>query len=116
MLDLEEFWVGVCKRMQFKCLNRNCKIQKFICMVLALLFLWAVLFAPFFSAPIIAASTATTTTSVNLRSGPGTSYNIVTVLSQGSTVTVLDSSNSEWIRVKTGDGKEGYCRDRKSVV
>ncbi|MCD8160734.1 MAG: SH3 domain-containing protein, partial [Clostridiales bacterium] len=46
-----------------------------------------------------ASSTATTACSLNLRSGPGTDYDVVTVLPGGAEVTVLDTSNGTWYQV-----------------
>ncbi|MBW7573336.1 SH3 domain-containing protein [Caproiciproducens faecalis] len=53
--------------------------------------------------------TAVTTSSLNMRSGAGTTYGIVATLAKGVTVTVTDNSNSVWTKIKTSDGKEGYC-------
>lgn len=58
---------------------------------------------------IVAASSATATDGVNIRSGPGSSYSVVGVLGKGETATVVDATNSEWIKIKTSSGKEGYC-------
>lgn len=52
--------------------------------------------------------TAKTTTGVNLRSGPSTSYSSKGVLATGTSVTVTDRSNSEWFAVKTSSGATGY--------
>ena len=60
------------------------------------------------SVTVRAQTTATTTDPVNLRSGPGTSYSVVTTLAQGTTVTVTDTSNSKWYAVKTSGGNTGY--------
>ena len=57
-------------------------------------------------APVITG--AKTTTGVNLRSGPSTSYSSLRVLSAGTVLTVLDTSNAEWTKVQTSDGKVGY--------
>ena len=54
-------------------------------------------------------ATAVTTDVLNLRSGPGSTYSVLTILRRGETVTVLDQSNSQWIKVRTSDGREGYC-------
>lgn len=53
--------------------------------------------------------TGKTTSSLNVRSGAGTNYGIVATLAKGTNVTVMDNSNSQWAKVKTADGKEGYC-------
>ena len=56
-----------------------------------------------------AQGTAVTTDALNLRSGAGTDYHVKTVLSKGTTVTVLDNSDANWAKVRTADGTEGYC-------
>ena len=56
-----------------------------------------------------AQETAVTTDALNLRSGAGTDYYVKTVLSKGTTVTVLDNSDANWVKVRTADGTEGYC-------
>jgi GH24 family phage-related lysozyme (muramidase)/uncharacterized protein YjdB len=53
-------------------------------------------------------STAKTTDDVNLRSGPGTQYDKLALLYTGTTVSVLDTSSSEWTKVKTSGGVVGY--------
>ncbi|HEX3039563.1 MAG TPA: SH3 domain-containing protein, partial [Caproiciproducens sp.] len=54
----------------------------------------------------------TTTSGLNLRSGAGTSYKVVVCLAKGATVTVIDNSNATWAKVKTADGKTGYCQKK----
>ena len=56
-----------------------------------------------------AQETAVTTDALNLRSGAGTDYHVKTVLSKGTTVTILDNSDVNWAKVRTADGTEGYC-------
>ena len=56
-----------------------------------------------------ASTTAVTKDYLNLRSGPGTSYDRVLTLAQGVSLTVVDNSNAEWVKVRTPSGKEGYC-------
>lgn len=46
---------------------------------------------------------------LNVRSGPGMKYMVVTVLPKGSYVTVLDTSNPDWYMVKTMGNVVGYC-------
>lgn len=46
---------------------------------------------------------------LNIRSGPGTNYMIVTVLPKGTYVTVLDTSNPDWYMVKTMGKVVGYA-------
>lgn len=52
---------------------------------------------------------ATTTANLKLRQGPGTNYNYIVVLPKGTKLTVTDNSLSDWAKVKTSDGKQGYC-------
>ena len=52
-------------------------------------------------------TSAKTTEYVNLRSGPGTNYDSKGVLAEGTSITVTDTSNSEWYAVKTSAGT-GY--------
>lgn len=55
------------------------------------------------------AGTALTTDYLNLRQGAGTNYAVILTISKGTTVTVLDNSNSQWAKVRTPNGKEGWC-------
>lgn len=60
--------------------------------------------------------TAKTTDYLNLRSGAGTSYSSLEVLSDGATATVLDNTDNVWIKVKSKSGKTGYIsRDYATV-
>ncbi len=52
--------------------------------------------------------TAKTTEYVNIRSGPGTNYSSKGVIALGTTVTVTDTSNSEWYAVRLSNGSTGY--------
>ena len=56
-----------------------------------------------------AASTATTTDYLYLRTGPGTSYDKILLMDKGATVTLVDNSDDEWAKVKTSSGKTGWC-------
>lgn len=53
--------------------------------------------------------TATMTDYLNLRQGPGTNYGVIVTMSKGSTASVLDNSNSGWVKVQTSDGRQGWC-------
>jgi SH3 domain protein len=46
---------------------------------------------------------------LNVRTGPGTEYRIVTTLETGDQVTVL-ARGDEWSQIRTGDGKEGFVQ------
>ena len=52
--------------------------------------------------------TAKTTTYLNLRSGKGVNYSVKTVIPENATVTILDKSDKNWIKVRLSDGTEGY--------
>ena len=52
-------------------------------------------------------TTKYSTSAVNVRTGPGTGYGVVTVLPSGAGVTVKSKSGN-WYRVSTGTGYEGY--------
>lgn len=52
---------------------------------------------------------AKTATTLNLRSGAGTQYSVVKVMSKNTTVTLLDKSTANWYKVRLGDGTVGYC-------
>lgn len=54
-----------------------------------------------------AAKVTVTGTTVNLRSGPGTNYDIVGQVAKGDTLTYLGSEGS-WYKVQTPQGKVGY--------
>lgn len=56
-------------------------------------------------------ATVTATDGLNLRTGAGTNYSIITTMKYGTTVTIVDSTkvNGTWLKVKTSDGKTGYC-------
>ncbi len=56
--------------------------------------------------PVVLKGTATD--NVNLRQGPGTSYAILATVPRGTTLTILDNSNTGWVKV-TYNGKTGYC-------
>ena len=48
-----------------------------------------------------------TSGAVNVRSGPGTNYNIITAVRTGSTVSVIGSDGS-WSNVRLPDGRVGW--------
>ena len=54
-------------------------------------------------------STATTTDSLNLRQSASPSANILQVLPKGTSLTVLDASDSSWVKVQTAGGAQGWC-------
>lgn len=59
--------------------------------------------------PVVMAAQATTTDKLNIRSGPGTSYQIVKTIEKGTKVETLDAVSSGWYKIKLADGTQGYC-------
>lgn len=53
--------------------------------------------------------TAKTTDYLNLREGAGTGSKVILTMSKGISVTVLDNTNSQWAKVRTQSGKQGWC-------
>ncbi|MDY6882033.1 MAG: CsgG/HfaB family protein [Desulfatiglans sp.] len=49
--------------------------------------------------------------SLNVRTGPGTNFSVVTSARGGENLTVLERSG-EWLRVRTSSGKEGWVSSR----
>ncbi|MFR8973510.1 SH3 domain-containing protein [Romboutsia timonensis] len=48
------------------------------------------------------------TDSLNMRKGAGTSYSVITKLSNGTVVDVLESASNEWKKIKTSNGTIGW--------
>ncbi len=55
---------------------------------------------------------ANTTAYLNLRKGAGMDYSVIKVMNKGTKLTVVDRSDSTWIKVKLSDGTVGYCSSR----
>lgn len=53
--------------------------------------------------------TAKTTAYLNLRTGPGTDYKVITTMPTGTEVTAKNRENPGWLYVKLKDGIRGYC-------
>lgn len=62
------------------------------------------------SSTSVPTGTYNTTAGVNMRSGTGTSYSVISYLSNGTSLTVTDTSNSKWYKVRLDDGTTGYVR------
>ena len=63
---------------------------------------------PYVVQEVQAASQTVVLDATALRTGPGESYRQIAKLSRGTPVTITDSSNSSWLKVKTAAGKAGY--------
>ena len=62
------------------------------------------------SQPSTSTTKATVTaTSLNVRSGAGTSYSVITKLSKGTVVDVIESASNGWKKVKTSNGTTGWA-------
>ncbi len=55
---------------------------------------------------------STEDSSLNVRSTPGTDGDIVGKAERGSTVTLVEQYSSEWYKIRTADGVEGYAFSR----
>ena len=65
---------------------------------------------PVAAAPTITASALVSTGAMNVRSGPGVTYSVLTVASQGQTVTLLGrNANSSWAKIRLANGTEGWA-------
>ena len=61
------------------------------------------------SQPSTSTTKATVTaTSLNVRSGTGTSYSVITKLSKGTVVDVIESASNGWKKIKTSGGTTGW--------
>ncbi len=63
----------------------------------------------------VSSATAKTVDYLNLRTGAGMSNKVLLTMSKGVTVTVLDNSNADWVKVRTQSGVQGWC-SRKYVT
>lgn len=65
---------------------------------------------PVASAPTVTASALVSTGALNVRSGPGVTYSVITVASQGQTVTLLGrNADSSWTKIRLANGIEGWA-------
>ena len=46
---------------------------------------------------------------LNIRKGAGMNYDVLKVLDKNQSLTVIDKSNPEWLKVKLSDGTTGFC-------
>lgn len=55
--------------------------------------------------------------SLNIRSGPGRSYNRTGILRNSDRIMLVENTNSApWLKIKTPDGKEGYVHQKYVVA
>ena len=95
MLKGEETWMKTYRKVGRRCLAIFCTVIMLLVMI------------PVGGSygQVEAASTATTTDYLYLRTGPGTSYDKILLMDKGATVTLVDNSDDEWAKVKTSSGK-----------
>ncbi|WP_420644651.1 SH3 domain-containing protein [Candidatus Leptofilum sp.] len=61
------------------------------------------------TAPSSSATALVSTGALNVRSGPGVTYSVLTTASQGQTVILLGrNANSSWAKIRLGNGSEGW--------
>ncbi|MBK8901974.1 MAG: SH3 domain-containing protein [Anaerolineaceae bacterium] len=59
--------------------------------------------------PSVTATALVATGALNVRSGPGVNFSVVTVVSQGQTVMLLGrNANSSWAKIRLGNNTEGW--------
>lgn len=64
---------------------------------------------PVLDAPTVTATALVSTGALNVRSGPGVTYSVITVASQGQTVMLLGrNANSSWVKIRLGNNTEGW--------
>ena len=80
----------------------------FLGTVLALLGTFAIGILSSSAAEIVAARVTTSSGRLNVRSGRGTGYAVVSALEKGTAVTVTDASG-DWWQVEYAPGQYGYC-------
>lgn len=62
------------------------------------------------TAPEVSGNNAVVTSArLNIRTGPGTSYDIITTVNQGQTMALIGrNGDSSWAKIRLGDGREGW--------
>ena len=58
----------------------------------------------------------TASSPLNVRSGPGSGYSVIGTVAKGSTVVIVDSSNSSWHKIKYGSGYGYVSKSYISIV
>jgi uncharacterized protein YgiM (DUF1202 family) len=68
-------------------------------------------------APASSATALVATGALNVRSGPGVTYSVVTVASQGQTVQMLGrNANSSWVKIRLSSGTEGWVNASSDYI
>jgi N-acetylmuramoyl-L-alanine amidase len=68
-------------------------------------------------APSSSATALVATGALNVRSGPGITYSVVTVASQGQTVQMLGrNANSSWVKIRLSNGAEGWVNAASTYI
>ena len=87
-------------------------MKRTVCLILSLMILFSTVFTPLQAKAATSTSragiVATSSGSLNVRSGMSTGSSVVSILKKGSYVTLLSQSGSWW-RVEYGKGQYGYC-------
>ncbi|MEM7332725.1 MAG: SH3 domain-containing protein [Chloroflexota bacterium] len=64
---------------------------------------------PVVATPTLAASAVVATGALNVRSGPGVNYSVLTAVSYGDSLSLLGRvSNNSWVKVQLGSGQQGW--------
>lgn len=62
------------------------------------------------TSPSTTATGTVATGALNIRTGPGVGYSVVTAINQGTSVTLLGrNGNSSWVKVRLSNGTEGWA-------
>lgn len=68
-------------------------------------------------APTSSATALVATGALNVRSGPGVTYSVVTMASQGQTVQLLGrNANSSWAKIRLSNGTEGWVNAASTYI
>lgn len=64
---------------------------------------------PVLDTPTVTATALVSTGALNVRSGPGVTYSVITVVSQGQTVMLIGrNANSSWAKIRLANNTEGW--------
>ena len=86
--------------------------KKFLCTVLVVaMIVTSVAFSASAAGTVAYGAGTVSATTLNIRSGPGTTYSVVDTVNNGEIVVIIEKSNSEWYRINH-DGTVGYVSSR----